>query len=77
MVGMTESERREMQAIRNIAEKAMQELSSHTAVCAERQGELKKLVWVVIKILIGATGTALVGMAGAIANLIIHFPTGH
>ena len=77
MSTMSFQERQEMQAIRDTANQALSELASHTKVCSERQGELRKLVWLIIKILIGATGAIVVGLTATVANLIIHFPPAH
>jgi len=74
MVGMTAEERREMAAIKSLAERALFELASHTAVCAQRQTDLREKVDTVIKILFWVAATLGVSMAGTLANLIIHFP---
>lgn len=77
MVGMTFEERREMAAIKELAQKSLAELSSHTAVCAQRQGDLSRQVATLTKILISATGVMLVGAVGTVLNLILHFPPAH
>jgi hypothetical protein len=74
MVGMTSEERREMAAIKSLAERALADLATHTAVCAQRQGDLTHKVDTVIKILFWVFSTLLVSMTGTLVNLIIHFP---
>lgn len=77
MVGMTFEERRQVAEIRDMAVKTFSELKEHTAVCAQRQGDLQKQVAMLVKILIGATGAIIVGAVGTILNLILHFPPAH
>ncbi len=74
MVGMTAEERKEMAAIKSLAERSISELAIHTAVCSQRQGDLTQKVETIIKILFWVFGTMIISMGGTVANLIIHFP---
>jgi len=74
MVGMTLQERQEMAAIRSIAERASYELATHAAVCSERQGEVKRQLTLIIKIMIGIAGATIGTLVATVGNYIIHFP---